>query len=206
MDTELQDKILTSLKSSWLPIAFGIFGLIFFAYGLMQILGQNSSSDDQIEFTTQAQNENRENNSDTVKKIVVDVQGAVLTPGVYSLENDARIQDALIQAGGLTEKANRAFIAKSINLAAKVTDGQKIYIPFEGEQTAGVGIDSSVLNSLININTGSQNDLESLPGIGPVTAEKIMSLRPYSSVEDLVNKKAVSQAIFEKIKDLITAN
>ena len=66
-----------------------------------------------------------------------------------------------------------------------------------------VSVAGASTQAQVNINTASQSDLESLPGIGPVTASKIISDRPYQIVEDLVNKKAVSKAVFEKIKDQI---
>ena len=66
-------------------------------------------------------------------KLVADVAGAVIKPGVYELKAGARINEALIAAGGLGEAADREWVEKNLNLAAKVTDGQKIYIPSEGE-------------------------------------------------------------------------
>ncbi|MBI2420982.1 MAG: helix-hairpin-helix domain-containing protein, partial [Candidatus Levybacteria bacterium] len=99
------------------------------------------------------------------------------------------------------------FIEKNINLASKVTDGMKIYIPRVGESlSSGVNTTISSGSSLVGINSAGQAELEALPGIGPVTAGKIIAGRPYSSIDDLVAKKAVSQSVFEKIKDQISPN
>ncbi|TSC64020.1 MAG: competence protein ComEA [Microgenomates group bacterium Gr01-1014_93] len=145
------------------------------------------------------------------QKISVDVSGAVNSPGVYELQADARVEDAIKSAGGFTDSANAQYISKSLNLAQKLSDGAKIYIPRVGEsisagsglQTAGSVAGASAKAS-VNINSASQSDLESLPGIGPVTAAKIISGRPYAKTEDLLNQKIVSKATFEKIKDQLT--
>ena len=91
-----------------------------------------------------------------------------------------------------------------------MADGQKVYVPKIGEsvsQSVGgsVGqIAGESVSQLVNINVASESELDKLPGIGPVTAQKIISSRPYSSLEDLLTKKVVSQSTYEKIKDLIS--
>lgn len=150
-------------------------------------------------------------------KIQVDVEGAIASPGVYEVEEGTRITAVLASAGGLSASADRDWVSKNMNLAMKVTDGGKIYIPSAGEMTAekitnevtnvsgNSGQLLGVTTGKVNINTASQVELEGLPGIGPVTAGKIISGRPYQSVDELKSKKAVGQAVFEKIKDLIVA-
>ncbi len=141
------------------------------------------------------------------KTLSVDVSGAVSKPGVYDLSDGSRIEDAVALAGGFTEGVNKEYISKSLNMAQKLSDGTKIYIPFEGEQPARIATQSvagggnTSNNSSVNINTATQAELESLPGIGPVTASKIISDRPYQTIEDLLNKKIVSKTVFDKIKD-----
>jgi competence protein ComEA len=105
---------------------------------------------------------------------------------------------------------------RSLNRAAKLIDGQKIYIPVVGEQLGGesaknIGGYNSVLGSqgsgqvgLVNINLASQKELESLPGIGPVYAQKISEQRPYSNIEELLSKNVLNKSTFEKVKDLVT--
>ena len=145
-----------------------------------------------------------------VKKIEVDVEGAVVNEGVYSLDQNVRVKDALIAAGGLSVTADRNFVEKSINLAGKITDGAKIYIPRKGENILNDGaqtVEGSVQNnsSQININTATAAELDELPGIGLITAQKIMDGRPYSDVSELLSKKIVGQKVYGQIKDKITS-
>ena len=130
-------------------------------------------------------------------EVWVDVSGAVVSPGVYQLVNGDRIKDALVAAGGLTGLADRDFVATTINLAAKVADGDKIYIPAAGGEVAGAA------TGRVNLNKATTNELMSLDGIGTARAQAIIDSRPYAAVADLVAKKVISQAIFEKIKDKI---
>lgn len=143
--------------------------------------------------------------SGEVKMIKVDISGAVEKPNVYEIPYDSRVQDVLITAGGLSPKADRNYLSKSINLAQRLTDGMKIYIPYIGETTAN-SIPVNSFNKLININTASESELDTLPGIGQVTAQKIISGRPYNQIEDLNTKKIISQSVWLKIKDLIRIN
>lgn len=133
--------------------------------------------------------------------ITVDVEGAVIHPGVYTLPGGARLEDAITAAGGLESDADEELFAKTMNRAMKLVDGGKIYVP--SLSSPSLGTLGSVSN-LISVNTASQSELESLPGIGPVTAQKIIANRPYQTLEELVGKKAVGAALFEKIKDKIS--
>lgn len=129
--------------------------------------------------------------------IHIDIEGAVISPGVYELPGGSRVEDAIVAAGGLSGQADQEALAKTINRAAKVVDGAKLYIPKTGESTTVV---TSYNNSLTNINSSSQSELETLPGVGPVTAQKIIASRPYQTLDELVSKKAMGQSLFEKIK------
>lgn len=141
--------------------------------------------------------------------IKIDLSGAVTRPGVYTLNLESRVSDALEQAGGLLDQADHDWVAKNINLAQKLSDGTKIYIPLKNENTVSQeNIEGAVINNLsnniININTASKADLDQLPGIGLVTADKIISNRPYETIEDLLTKKIVNKSTFEKIKDKVS--
>ena len=152
----------------------------------------------------------------TTRGIVVDVAGAVNTPGVYTLPVGSRVDDALTAAGGLTKNADTAYVTKILNRAAKVTDGGKIYVPRVGEDETSYIVGSTVQKSdtsynvsnsskgLVSINRASQSDLESLSGIGPATATKIIAGRPYQTVNEVVTKKAMSQSLFDKLKSQLT--
>lgn len=148
-----------------------------------------------------------------LSEIKVDVSGAVNSPGVFSLDKDLRIEDAVKKAGGFSENANKEYISKSLNLSQKITDGLKIYIPFNGEEgdtVAGVAVSGNTksisLEGKVGINSADQLGLESLPGVGPATAKKIIDNRPYSSVEELMSKKAVSKSVYTKISELVDMN
>lgn len=140
--------------------------------------------------------------SEIKKEIKVDISGAINSPGVISLSANSRVDDAIKAAGGISSEANFDYISKNINLSQRVIDGQKIYIPFKGEEFASQvsGVSTS---SKIGLNSASETELESLPGVGAVTVAKIISGRPYSDVNDLLSKKIVSKVVFSKIKDLV---
>lgn len=189
-------------------IALGLFfgGLFVLALGTGLFFFKSQNSSDDIQIIASA-----EDTKKTEKvEIVVHVDGAVVSPGIYKLDAGSRIDDAIKIAGGLTDDADRS----KINLAAKIADGQKIYVPKIGENVLGstnstsitstTGITSPNQESLISINSASESELDKLPGIGPVTAQKIIAARPYSVLEDLLTRKVVSKSVWEKIKDLIT--
>lgn len=204
------------LKQYGLVIGLFLIGLVVFMYGLIQFMHKPSVED--VTFQTSDQPVATGTISPTqISEIVVDIEGAVVRPGVYHLESTARLQDLITKSGGLSRTVDHEKVAKGLNLAEKLSDGMKIYIPFLGEDlTASVGQQTPIQSGqtvlgastrssgLININTASTEELDSLPGVGSVTASKIISSRPYSHPEDLVTKKAVGQATYEKLKDKIT--
>lgn len=139
------------------------------------------------------------------REVKVDISGAVVDPGVYSLTVDSRVEDVIKRAGGVTEDANPEYLSKSINLAQKISDGMKIYIPFQGEAGQVVGASAGgAEGGVISLNQASSSQLESLEGVGPATAQKIIDNRPYSSIEEVLSKKAVSRSVYQKIKDKIS--
>lgn len=204
MNNFLQNLFSHIPKEFYLPIGLASLGLILFAYGLIQY----SNSQKTKENLPEAIIEVTQSPVKTVKNIQIDVEGGVFHPGVYSVAFDSRVQDALIAAGGLSGQADRDYVAKHINLAAKITDGAKIYIPRAGENIldgAQSNPETALDNAgMININSATADQLDSLPGIGAATAEKIITNRPYDKVEDLVTKKVVGQKVFNEIKDKIT--
>lgn len=194
-ESKFIDTALAFFKNNLLITILLVLGLIFLGIGLIQLF--NQQSDIVFESAEGSLQEKKEE-----EKILVDVSGAVEKPGVYELKANARIKDALILAGGFAPDANRTYIAQNINLAAKLSDGMKIYIPKKDESnTPQVLGGSNILK--ININLATASELDSLPGIGKVTAEKIISSRPYNSSEDLMIKKVVGKKVYEQIKDRI---
>jgi len=199
------------LRSNWLPITLGVAGLFFLGYGLFSLTASKKDKPDILFEAASDQAHTAAVSKAPEKRLAVDVEGAVEKPGVYDLPSDARVQDALIAAGGMSRDADRAQIAKSLNLAAKVIDGGKIYIPRAGDPVLasgssadGSGVLGAETSSTININTASAKDLDSLPGIGEVTAQKIISNRPYGSVDELLSKKVVSSKVFSEIKEKVS--
>lgn len=134
--------------------------------------------------------------------IWVDVAGAVAHPGVYQLSGDARYKDAIVAAGGVTDSADRVYMSRVVNMAARVKDGEKIYVPLRTDtQTAEVKGETS---SLININSASESVLDSLPGIGPVRAGEIIKNRPYKKIEELLSKGVVPKSVYDEISGRLT--
>lgn len=209
MDFEqLKEKFAPFILQYKIPLLIGFFGIIFIVFGLVSAAKNSQEKNYALE-----QNAIDEV-SNVSKEIVVDVEGAVMKPGVYRLKRSAIIQDALIAAGGMSSDADREKVAKSMNLASKVIDGSKIYIPSVGEvsgltsspSTSSGSSTGDSSSNLININSASENELDSLSGVGIVTTAKIIDNRPYSTVEELLSKKIVSRTVFEKIKDKISVN
>lgn len=132
-------------------------------------------------------------------EIMVDVGGAVERPGVYKLVADARVNDALVAAGGLSAEADRSWVARYLNLAQVVADGTKLYVPKAGESINSVkGVNS------INVNTATASELDSLWGVGAKRAADIIANRPYTKTEELVTKAGVPQNVYEKIKEQVS--
>jgi competence protein ComEA len=180
-------------------ILLAIVGILLIGVGLIQYSFPQKTE----EIILEKAEDNDDQTIANEATVIVDIAGAVQQPGVYTMSKDARLQDVVVAAGGLHSDVSTEAVAKQLNLAAKVTDGQKIYIPFEGEEQQLV-LQAAVAGSstsLININSASASELDTLSGVGPVTAEKIISNRPYASLEELVSKKALGQSVFEKIKE-----
>ena len=195
------------LKKYWLPVALFLLGLIFFIYGLISFFGLASKQQDITFQKTDSTSTSLKTNAGDQTLILVDVEGAVVTPGVYKLAQNSIIQDALVSSGGLAVDADRGFVSKNVNLAAKLSDGAKIYIPKVGEisaQSVQVSDSGGSTSSLININSASSDSLDSLPGVGPVTVTKIINGRPYQNINELLDKKMVSSKVFGEIKDKIS--
>lgn len=137
--------------------------------------------------------------------LYVDVEGAVINPGVYGVLEGSRIKDALIAAGGMSGLADRDYCEKNINMAEYVKDGQKIYIPILKNTNAQDGYNEA--NSglkMICINTATVEELDTLSGIGSVRAQDIVKNRPYSSLDDLITKGVLSKSIVDQNRDLMS--
>ena len=195
-----------------------------------EILETESKTNQEEKESEKSQNEVTENNESKENlKIMVHIAGAIKKEGVYELKEGDRIIDAINIAEGVTEEADTS----QINMAYKLEDGMKIYIPKKGENVENIEImqntktdqnneliqkseeksnsktnnSNSITSKKININTANIEELDTLPGIGEATAQKIIDYRKengkFSKIEDLKEVSGIGESKFEKIKDRI---
>ncbi|MCA9952215.1 MAG: helix-hairpin-helix domain-containing protein [Anaerolineales bacterium] len=151
--------------------------------------------------------------------IKVFVNGAVIVENTYTLPPDSRVEAAIEAAGGFAPDANRSVI----NLAQSLDDGMQVYVPTLTEDPGEPPIvvmprsggsdtilDTAVTNGIININTADANALESLPGVGPSTAEKILEYReangPFTTIEDIMQVPGIGEGKFAEMQNFITVD
>lgn len=182
----------------------------------------NINNEQNSENINSAQTENTAENNTLENKIIVHITGEVKKTGILTLNEGARIADAIKAAGGTTNNAD----LDQVNLAYQLQDGQKIYIPNKNDKEKNIAkeyITSESGNNVIiekntseaggiskkvNINQAKQSELETLPGIGEAMANRIIEYREqngkFQKIEDLKNVKGIGEAKFNKIKELIT--
>ena len=187
------------------------------------VITENTEENQEIEENLESNiTEDNKKENDIKNKIVIYITGAVKNQGVYELEENSRIADAIKISGGLTEDAN----INDINLAYILEDGMKIYIPKKSDNINDIkdytniyvskenntssnsnNANSENKSSKVNINTATQAELESLPGIGPSTATKIINYRKengkFSSIEDIKNVSGIGDSKYNQIKEFI---
>lgn len=185
--------------------------LIFTITSLLIFLKNNEETEDEINLPKQTNIQ--------LNKIYVDVSGSVNKPDLYETPSGTRLKEIIQKAGGLSDNADKNFFYRNFNLARVLNDQEKIYIPSVWEVQAGLFTENQQTinfiqpnyneqinnnSTLINVNEATIDELDSLPGIGKTTAQKIIDNRPYQSIEDLLNKKIVNKSTYEKIKSLIS--
>ena len=191
-------------------------GIMYFIYNKNQVK-EDINIENEILVNNVITNEN--NTNDDI--VIIHITGSVKNPGIVKLKEGSRIEDAIESAGGLTENAD---ITK-VNLAYVVEDGTKIKIPSALEEDIGdediidsksgdnIIIEENTVSSnnstqTININKATEKEFETLPGIGPSLASKIIEYRnqngKFESIEDIKNINGIGDNKYEKIKDLIT--
>ena len=133
----------------------------------------------------------------------VHVAGAVARPDVYSLPPGAILQDAIAAAGGLQAQADLS----RLNLAQPLADGQRIEVPLQVDPAASPGSQSVTSEGRLKLNSATAPELEQLPGVGPVLAQKIIDYReqygPFQRIEDLLQVDGIGPAKLEGLRDLI---
>ncbi|MDU7125159.1 helix-hairpin-helix domain-containing protein [Finegoldia magna] len=201
-------------------IGIAIIALAGFGYYKSSSDSLNSNQIQSIVDTKQTDNinnqsevENKENEDNSSKMCQID--GCVNKPGVYSFKKDDRIKDIIDLAGGFTKDAD----TKSVNLAMKLKDEMKIFIPSKNEisklqnhnteNSQIVTLKDNNSTNLVNINTADSDKLQTLPGIGPSKAKKIIEFREknqFKKIEELKNVDGIGEKTFESLKSLITIN
>ena len=206
MEKYLNKEFLLSNKEKIIKVA-AIIILVVVAFFIF-VIGDDDDEKEQMMIDTQQQNLITGENvpeENTSAKIIVDVAGAVNSPKVVELPADSRVADAIAAAGGLTKDADTS----QINQAAFLNDGEKIYIPEIGEnEDSGLNTSSIAQQaSKIDINTATSEELQTLNGVGPATAEKIISYRSdvgyFRDIDELKNVDGIGDKTFEKLKDYI---
>lgn len=138
--------------------------------------------------------------------VLVDVAGWVRRPGVYEFTEGARVIDAIDAAGG----ARSGALLEALNLAAPLTDGIQILVPREGQEGVAPApvTGGAVAGGLVNVNSAMATELEELPGIGEVIAQRIIDYRtengPFATVDELLDVSGIGDAILESIRELVT--
>ncbi|MCS6956300.1 MAG: ComEA family DNA-binding protein [Patescibacteria group bacterium] len=204
-------------KKYIVEIFFILIAIVFLLISFFILIKNNSNpaQENEVIFEEKQKNENENNIT-----IYVDISGSVNKPDLYQIKKGSRLKDIINKAGGLSETADKNFFNRNFNLARVLNDQEKIYIPSIWEVQSGLflenpqqiqinkiedqKIENDFSQDLININNATAQELDSLPGIGKITAEKIIRNRPYQSFEDLINKKIVNKSTYEKIKNLIS--
>jgi competence protein ComEA len=144
--------------------------------------------------------------STSARAVVVDVTGAVRRPGLYRLPEGSRVADALARAGGATPRAQ----LELVNLAARVSDGEQVLVPRRGVAVAAGGAaggGSAGATGPVHLNSATLEQLDSLPGVGPVTAQKILDFREehgaFGSVDELDAIPGIGPARLEQLRELV---
>lgn len=195
----------------------GIFAFLIFSPSAESTKGGENMADDYF-LDSQPDTEITEINEEELEApvsnpefVMVDVKGMVASPGVYELQQDKRIVDALDMAGGLAKHADGA----QVNFAARLQDEMVIYVPAEGEEADHLLMDSSVYDSeeesqgdKVSLNTAEAAELETLPGIGPAKAAAILAYREenglFTSAEELKEVSGIGDKTYEQLQEHIT--
>ena len=178
------------------------FSLVGLAAAIVFVVNSATSSPASVQVVSPSQSTADVSVSQPV--ILVHVVGEVLKPGIYQLEAGARVVDAIFAAGGMTTKAEQS----SINLARSLADGEQLLVSKLGQAGAAAVLGSNSSSAQISLNRASQAELESLPGVGPALAGRMIDWRlangGFKKKEDLLNISGIGDKLFAGIKNQVT--
>ena len=231
-ENSVKEKILAYVKDNRLFVSVIAVLMMIFCFFLWMTCGAGNSMEAETSYTdvttlstssskqsskslTESSSESQTEGSEKDKsKVTVDVKGAVVKPGVYTLKASARVTDAIQEAGGMTEDAD----AKSVNLAASLSDEEVIYVATKDEnlsvlgqsgtsQVSDKGGQTNAKDGKINLNTATAEELQTISGIGAKRAEDIIAYREshggFQSVDDLKNVSGIGDKTLDKIRESI---
>ena len=231
-ENSVKEKILAYVKDNRLFVSVIAVLMVIFCFFLWMICGAGNSMEAETSYTdvttlstssskqgskslTEVSSQSKTEESEKDKsKVTVDVKGAVVKPGVYTLKASARVTDAIKAAGGMTEDAD----AKSVNLAASLSDEEVIYVATKDEnlsvlgqsgtsQMSDKGGQTNAKDGKINLNTATAEELQTISGIGAKRAEDIIAYREshggFQSVDDLKNVSGIGDKTLDKIRESI---
>lgn len=185
------------LQRYWIIIVSGVIILIF-AFFIKEYKSVHDEDNFYEEFINGTFDDEDIIQEEINATIIIDIKGEVKKPGVYEVDKDLRVNDVILLAGGLTDQADEF----AINLAQKLQDEMVIHVPKIGEETEG---SIAVTNGKIKINYATQEEIETLNGIGPAKAQAIIQYREengfFNTIEDLLNVSGIGEKTLENIKD-----
>ena len=226
----MKEKILAYVKDNRLFVSVFAVLMVIFCFFLWMTCGAGNSMEAETSYTdvtalstssskqssqslSEASSQSKTEGSEKVKsKVTVDVKGAVVNPGVYTLKEGARVTDVIQEAGGMTEDAD----AKSVNLAASLSDEEVIYVANKDEnvsvldqtstgQVSDKGGQAVSKDGKINLNTATSEQLQTISGIGAKRTEDIIAYREshggFQSVDDLKNVSGIGDKTLDKIRE-----
>ena len=197
------------LKTAALPLVIGVAVLFFWFYGAEDDIIVSGGDDDGAGVVSE--NAGEQDYSDAGAAMYVDISGAVVNPGVYEVTGTTRLFQVIEMAGGLAENAD----VDSLNRAEIVYDGQKIIVgttdgsggESSGQNSSDSG-KSGITNGKVNLNLADSATLQTIPGIGPSKAERIIDYREtngrFRTIQDIMNITGIGEKTFESIRDYIT--
>ena len=186
-------------------VKYGFLAAILIVAGGFYVSGKNTPHEEDTFVTTQETSDNFDDSRQLLAdNIYVYVCGDVLEPGVVECPAGTRMYEAVEMAGGAAECADTS----SLNMAGILSDGDRVYIPCESEKISGDDGNGNVSGGLININSATQTELMTLPGIGSSRAADIISYRNsngrFEKIEDIMKVSGIKESAFNKIKDYIS--